>query len=209
MKHYEFEISQFVDNELNVAEQKKLFLHLSECETCRETLSDYMGMKKDAKLFYNEIKFTAANPTKFLIESDKKRNNYKALFYIAAAASIILCFALISQLNSKNNFKESLNAVQAKYALLHQNYDDLNNSLIAKEKEFKIAEDKNTHDMNYAVSSNKNLQIKSFAVKNKTEGKKQNIRSDNRVVHSATAFNNISIVKVTKNDFLTPQIAGN
>jgi len=55
MKEIELQISQFIDNELNDAEQKKLFAVLAEDQNARQTLSDFMQLKKDTSEHYNNI----------------------------------------------------------------------------------------------------------------------------------------------------------
>ena len=55
MKHYDLEISRFIDNELSANEQKELFSHLSNCEDCGKILSDFMEMKQNSRSFYENL----------------------------------------------------------------------------------------------------------------------------------------------------------
>jgi len=86
MKHFDYEINLFVDGELGGADKNKMFIHLSECEECRNILSDMLLLKEKSRIHItkniNEIK------------NSPKKNNlfYKIGFYTSAAAAIVLLF---------------------------------------------------------------------------------------------------------------------
>jgi hypothetical protein len=109
MKHYDFEISRFIDNELSANEQKEVFSHLSGCEECRDLLSDFMEMKKGTKSYYNNLQVELKSPAELLTGNiaTKKRNVYKPLFYISVAASIILVLFSLSESGKQAGLKES------------------------------------------------------------------------------------------------------
>lgn len=86
MKHFDFEINLFVDGELGEADKKEMFTHLSECEECRNTLSDFLLLKEKSRMHITEnIKE---------IQNSPKKNKlfYKIGFYTSAAAAIVLLF---------------------------------------------------------------------------------------------------------------------
>ncbi|MCL5029876.1 MAG: zf-HC2 domain-containing protein [Bacteroidetes bacterium] len=148
MKHYELEISQFMDNELPADEQKELFIHLSGCEDCRETLSDFMETKKESKSFYNEldaelksVKLSAA------VQQKREKNIYKTSFYFSAAASIILgILFLMRQSNSAQ--------IEKQYLMLEAKYNELNIEHDSVKKE-KIKTGLEAKSLSFAVDKNK------------------------------------------------------
>jgi hypothetical protein len=92
MKHYEMEISRFIDNEIPSDEHQRLFAHLSDCEECRKTLMDFMEIKKDSRSYYEDfqIEIKPAFDIPVEIVPKKEKNIYKSFFYFSAAASVIL-----------------------------------------------------------------------------------------------------------------------
>lgn len=92
MKHYEFEMSLYIDGELPKEEEANLFSHLTECGECRKVFLSLHKVKKMAKDHF----------TKKLEIPDKKEkaegNIYKYSFYAASAAAV---FLLIFFLNRK------------------------------------------------------------------------------------------------------------
>jgi hypothetical protein len=109
MKHYDLEISRFIDNELSANEQRELFSHLSNCEDCREIISDFMEMKRKTVSYYNNLSIELKTPVK-LLASDikiKKLHIYKHLFYLNMAASIILVLFILLNIRSITGLKES------------------------------------------------------------------------------------------------------
>lgn len=55
MKHYEFEISLFVEDELPPHKKEELFLHLSSCKKCSKVLMDYQKIKNNISDFYETL----------------------------------------------------------------------------------------------------------------------------------------------------------
>jgi uncharacterized membrane protein (UPF0127 family) len=90
MKHFDYEINLFVDGELGEVDKKEMFIHLSECEKCRNTLSDFLLLKEKSRLHIAENIIE--------IKNTPKKNNlfYKIGFYSSAAAAIVLLFLLTS-----------------------------------------------------------------------------------------------------------------
>jgi len=205
MKHYQLEISQFVDNELPADELKKLFVHLSDCEECRGILSDFMGMKKGSKAFYDDIDVDLKPAIKLPAEivPRKVKNTYKTLFYFSAAASIILGLLFLIKLSNVDNLETQYSSLQLKYNELRIEHssskkDDIINNSSSKNissNDEKVSSEKKHHDFKKSdYVSTKNLSSKSLKENySKFSGKSQQI----------------TVVQVTKNDFLTPQIIGN
>ncbi|MDP3683936.1 MAG: zf-HC2 domain-containing protein, partial [Ignavibacteria bacterium] len=144
MKHYEIEISQFMDNELPADEQKNLFAHLSECGECAKVLSDFLNIKMDVKSVYDDMNVELKNSSAVLKADESltmKRNVYKTLFYYTAAASVIFGFFLF--------FLEGNQSVlENKYLILQKERVNLQNkyAVILNEKQQLIEMNKNYFD---------------------------------------------------------------
>jgi|GEM_PF-1082550 len=93
MKHYEYEISQFVDGELSEAEQKEMFLHLSACDECRNTFAEYAMLKEKSE------EHCAQKINALKLNGGKKNRSYRGIVYSAAAAAAVLL--LIANLSFK------------------------------------------------------------------------------------------------------------
>jgi hypothetical protein len=91
MKHYEYEISLFVDNELDNGQKEELFRHLAECDKCRQDMSDYLLLKQQSK------SVIAENVSAVNLKPSRSKYFYKAGFYISAAAAILLIFILVNK----------------------------------------------------------------------------------------------------------------
>jgi hypothetical protein len=55
MKHYEYEISLFVEDELPPDKKEGLLLHLSSCKKCSKVLADYQKIKYNISDFYETL----------------------------------------------------------------------------------------------------------------------------------------------------------
>ena len=204
MKHYELEISRFVDNELPPDEQKMLFAHLTDCEECRGTLSDFMEMKKESRSFYESIDVELKPAIKLPaeVESRKEGNIYKSLFYFSAAASVILGLLFLMKQSSVDILESEYSSLKVKY-----------NELISAGNN--VQKNNFTNEMKAAGVSSKKKKVSTSAnrVKNLAVNKTiKNLPSRillNESRHPLQKSQQIQIVQVTKNDFLTPQIIGN
>ncbi len=198
---YEFMISQFVDNELSASEQRELFIFLSESEEGRKTLSDYMEMKKETKLFYaginpelNKAKIVATNN----IPNGSKGKKYKTWFYFSAAASIVFALLFLSNFISENSYVSKYKNLKTEFARLQEEY---NNVLDEKIKLIKInkniAAQKNILELQYAEvvqQSEKNIE-------KKVKTKLQNAYNMGNAY--LTILAEIPTVKLTEEDYLT------
>lgn len=213
MKHYDFEISRFIDNELSAGEQKELFSHLSNCEECRNILSDFMEMKKGTESYYDNLPVELKSPVKLLTGDTviRKRNIYRSLFYMSVAASIILGILFLSKLFAIDRLETKYSALEVKYAGI--NTDNKGKS----QKEFNITTKINNTSFREKgnISSRRNHVI--MQDKNKPKllaaNKIEKNPSPDVLKNNNSRFSQkpqeIQIVRVTKNDFLTSQIVGN
>ncbi len=214
MKHYELEISQFADNELPAGEQKELFAHLIDCEECRGTLSDFMGMKKEARAFYENID-VELNPAIALpanAERGKEKKVYKPLFYFAAAASIVLGLLFLLK-------QSDINRLESRYDSLKAKYNEVvfaGENLPQKEYIHEAAKKENSLNVKKGMHESKPTALKNYhSVKQnkKNTGKVSAVNlavvQKNESQYQLQKSRQIQVVQVTKNDFLTPQIIGN
>lgn len=102
MKHYDYEISLFVENELPEDKKEELLSHLSTCKKCSRMMRDYENIKNNIAQFYktlpdfgNEIKFGATLPSKFSL----KPGTRKYVMPISAAALVILLLLFLVKVN--------------------------------------------------------------------------------------------------------------
>jgi len=84
MRHFEIEISQYIDGELPSEECSELFNHLGTCAECRNEMLVLNKVKENSKNHF--IKMISGTETKI----DVWRSIYKIGFYVTAAATIVL-----------------------------------------------------------------------------------------------------------------------
>ncbi|MEN8194670.1 MAG: hypothetical protein ABFS12_17750, partial [Bacteroidota bacterium] len=128
MKDYEFKISLFIDNELPIDEQQKLFRFLSGSGEARQTLVDLMEMKKETKSFYAGMNVEMDNSKIIAAEvsvQDEKEKKYKMMFYFSAAAAILLVFAFLINQFKGNPILTKYQNLQAEMITLQENYSDV------------------------------------------------------------------------------------
>jgi hypothetical protein len=213
MQHYDFEISQFIDNELSASEQKELFLHLSGCEECSKILSDFMGMKNGAKSHYNNLSAELKSPAGLLIGSTavKKRNVYKRLFYVSMAASIVFAILLLSKVSDVDRLKIKYTELEVKIVGINNADKSKSQKDITSTINFKNS----SFDENKILPTRKDHIIRRYKNKfelldvNKTERNPSSGVVKNNNSGPSQRPQEIQMVQVTKNDFLTPQIVGN
>lgn len=127
MKEIDFKISQFIDNELSDAEQKELFAVLSENKDARQTLAEFLRMKKDTSKHYIEITADLLPmPSDLLVTMNKKRqpNIYRFMFYFTAAAAVILLMLLTWNQNGKEDYSSDYRTLKTNYESLQKNYEN-------------------------------------------------------------------------------------
>lgn len=200
MKDYELMISQFVDNELSANEQRKLFLFLSESEDGRKTLSDYMEMKKETKIFYtqknpelNEPKIIAMNVS----SKDKIAKKYKKWFYYSAVASIVFALFLLLNFITENSYGTKYNNLKTEYVVLQEKYNNVLNEKVELIKMNKnIIEQKNILELHCTEV----IQQTKKNIDKKVTAKLRNAcRTGNEYL---TILAEIPTVKLTEEDYL-------
>ncbi|MCK9211109.1 MAG: zf-HC2 domain-containing protein [Ignavibacteriaceae bacterium] len=207
MKHYEFEISQFLDNELPADEQKKLFMHLSKCSECAEVLSDFMKMKKDVKSVYNDMNVELKDSSalmNLLEPPTKKRNSYKTMFYFTAVASLMLGFFLILLEGNQSSLKNQYLQLQKESLKLQNEY-----AVVLNEKRQLTEVNKTYFDkMNLLKTTSYRLPTTHFPKTSVINGSYKAITSINKKRIPSGGMP-VAFAKITKEDFLIPQIIGN
>lgn len=99
MEDFGLKISQFIDGELNVEEQKELFTKLSTDDELRDLFNDQIQLRNKMKEYYSQIEY---DDSIYQI----KQNRFKTAFYISAAASVFLLSLLsFNYLNEERNDK--------------------------------------------------------------------------------------------------------
>ena len=128
MKDYEFKISQFIDNELSVNEQQELFRFLSESQEGRQTLTEFMEVKKEMKSFYagmnvelNDSEIVAASVS----AQNEKEKKYRMMFYFSAAAAIFFAFMLLVNQFKENPILTKYQNLQTEMIKLQENHSDV------------------------------------------------------------------------------------
>lgn len=96
MKHYEYEINLFWDNELSSEEEAELYLHLSICDDCRKDFQKYRQLKEKSINHFKKYGAQRANQTKTF-------NPFPVISYISSAAAILLLYLLVTN-SSKETF---------------------------------------------------------------------------------------------------------
>ena len=121
MKHYDFEISLLVENELP-ENMKELFKHLAKCGKCSKTLSDFRQIQSSVTDFYSSLPGSETG-LKYAVTDNlilKRRSSFsKYIIPLSFAASAILMFFLLntSEINlrkfNSDNQKSSLESVSS------------------------------------------------------------------------------------------------
>jgi len=210
MKDYEFKISQFIDNELQVEEQIELFQFLSKNNEARETLLGFINLKQESKSFYsgmnNKLNENMAIPFK---EADMNRTKEKkrpTLFYYSAVASILFAFLLLWQFNKTDSLAVINNDLQKNYLKLQQS----NKELLVEKIEFIKLNNSYAKELSDCKQTENNRSISTID----RAKKKDNVspKSFPKVDYAGirlVALQNTQTVEITKNDFLGGQIIGN
>ncbi len=97
MKHYDYEISLFVEGELPENKKEELFSHLSTCDKCSRMLHDYENIKDSIAQFYkalpdpvNGVKYNTTRSRKFSLNPVRRR--YVIPISVAALVIFLLFF---------------------------------------------------------------------------------------------------------------------
>lgn len=108
MKHYEFEISLLVEDELPEDQKQILLSHLSVCGKCRQTLEDYSKIKNDVYQFYDVLPsqpFNAEVKTSF---NNKPSTISLITWSFGIAVIVILLFLFLLSSNKKGTKNQTV-----------------------------------------------------------------------------------------------------
>jgi len=86
VKHYEFEISKYVEGELPLDKREEMLSHLSKCKKCTKTLNEYKKLKNDLTDFYEALPSFKNN--NFVI-SNKNHRHFKFVWKIQYAIPLL------------------------------------------------------------------------------------------------------------------------
>jgi len=202
MKHYESEISQFVDGELTIQEKQDLFTHLSGCESCRNTFDAFLGLKTGTRSFYEALPVN--KPAIFTVpdmapKHVNKNPSYRPYYYIAAAAIFVLAFVLV--LDQFRIASAVENQQRLKYDLV-KSADDIN---LLKLQIKQLG--KGAYATGRKLPPPERLQ-KTMSRKSIQEPESRKNPDNKQVVHG-NRYASLQIVSITKDDFLVPQLIGN
>ncbi len=208
MKHYELEISQFVDNELPEHGRKELFVHLAECEECGRVLADYMEMKSGSRSFYENMEYEPEHPVNLpvLPQRTKERNIYQAMFYFAAAASVVLGLMFFMQQSSTNTITQKYKMLKTEYGKLDFNYNQAIKEVKTAEENY--APQNIPNDIKRGKEKSKKAQAAGRMAYKNTRQNTTDLTAENKD-YMGNRPQLIRVVKVTQSDYLTPQIVGN
>lgn len=200
MKEIELKISQFIDGELPLEEQRELFKVLSLDSEARETFNGFLAMKNSVKLHYSSMETDLSGIKLPLGNAPKSRNIYKPISYFSAAAILIififsgLLFSNFVALQSK------FNAVNTEYKSLKETSDYLKkiNDFF---KTTLVQESKPVIKVIRSGKFGKTItRTEQTIAENKFTGVKSKMDD---------LYNNFTSIKITKNDFILPQMIGN
>lgn len=204
MNEIELQIGQFIDNELGDDAQKKLFEVLRDDKNARQTLSDFMQLKKGIAKHHASVTETL-HPEPFLLKQTKDNigygNKYKTMFYVSTAAAVVLAMLLFINRREIQNNSIQLASLQKQYASLK-----IENAGLIKEKETR-KEIYEVAPFTKATYSSKKIQSdKAFLTTNfQTAG---NTNRLNRLAQISEMIQANKAV-ITKDDFIGGQIVGN
>jgi len=203
-KHYDMEISLFIDNELSDSGQKDLFGHLSTCEYCRASLSKSMELKKRINKRYAEMNPGMINPYKNMKNALPGTNAgkiYKITTALGIAATIILGFFL-ALTDISNNKSEA-------------GYKQLTQEVSALNEKIKLLSDTKVRTDTCASRCStplKNFNKRKTRQTNITQPEKQQTPVADKKVQAPIKYHSqyasMPVVKITKDDFLVQQMGG-
>ncbi len=192
MKHYEYEISLYVEDELPLNKSEELLSHLSKCKKCKLTLHEYANIKNNIIQFYEKLpeKKVAINHT-YLKKRGFNWNIRKGGFVVATSIAIItvLVYLFLSIPNSNQIKTTHVSSVIKEGAKKKNNNSENYFSADIKEKQDSI--ENNIKEFNKvidkAIASKKQ---KSLSTELWNVGKDHNQEEFNKVINSILYNNN-------------------
>jgi len=199
MKHYDFEISLFVDNELDEEMQREMFEHLAKCDECRKTIQCFLGIKKEVNNYYGSM---STAPVPVLSGSAVRNNSRSTIYAFSAAASLIIVSVLflayyISSKASYENYENKIVALASTNAVLNSKLRSTNVQELPRQVAEPVKEVK---------SAGHSRRVNKKAIK-----KNEDIRNNN-IERKFTGSQNTNMAvreQVTDADYFTIKLTGN
>ncbi|MDP4115347.1 MAG: zf-HC2 domain-containing protein [Bacteroidota bacterium] len=199
MKHYDFEISLFVDNELDEEMQREMFEHLAKCGECRKTVQGFLGIKKEVNNYYGSM---PAAPVPVLSGGAAHNNSRSTIYAFSAAASLIIVSVLflayyISSKASYENYENKIVALASTNAVLNSKLKSTNVQELPRQVAEPVKEVK---------SAGHSRRVNKKAIK-----KNEDIRNNN-IERKFTGSQNTNMAvreQVTDADYFTIKLTGN
>ena len=209
MKHYDFEISQFIDGELEENLQKELFAHLTICENCRLLLYELMDIKDKSKRYFKGIipDLNEAILPSTSFKKRKEKNIYKPLFYIAAAACLLIGFLFLINQIKEIQLQKKLTNLEKQYTVIENNFRKISMQKLNESEDRIIPNKKNEKHREILNPSVKKVQNETKTKYIEPDSYK--MKAENRGSDYAQYLSSLKTERVTKNDFLIPRLIGN
>jgi hypothetical protein len=212
-KHVEFEISKFIDHELDSEDEKKLFAHLAECTKCRSAFTDYLKFKTETKNFYTDLGKGFDEPLQIPALPISSKYNYKYPFYIAAAASVIMALLFLFQINNNSSDKMKLSELQTRYISLEKKMDSLTKrfnekSTVNNQAATTPIDGTGSEDKVKLKISRRKMEKVELSYNNKNYS--YPVISNKEKTYSYIKYiSSLPMENITNDDYLTPKIPGN
>ena len=204
MKHYDFEISLFIDNELPAEECRELFLHLAECDECNHLLSSSMNMKKDIAKHFQNIDINIPPSIKLTEKSYAAKKTtwyYQYGFAASIAAVIVLSSFLFFKQSDQSSLEEKYKALYSEVAALKENIHTAD----SKKKEEEVIEKKENRGIKLI---NKTKEISK--VKNSRDTAQLKAKPEYKAApRYVSEYAYIPSIEVKKENFIVQQMIGN
>jgi len=119
MEHFEDEIDEFLDGELNSSTQRELFLHLSQCKHCMRLFEDGQKLHESLKRYYTKLELQDKLTTTATVQ---KRPLWPEIMtrysWAGFSIALLLLFVLLVQQQNVNNKNTEIQKLQADIAAL-------------------------------------------------------------------------------------------
>jgi protein involved in sex pheromone biosynthesis len=168
-----------------------------------------MYIKDKSKKFYEGIipELNEAILPYTPIERRKEKNIYKPLFYFATAACLLLGSLFLMNQTRENQLQNKLTNLEKQYAIIENNFQKISGQELNETEIRAISDEKNEKHREILNPSAKKVQ-KKMETKN-MEPDSYKMKTENRRSDYAQYLSSLKTERITKNDFLIPQLIGN
>jgi hypothetical protein len=193
-------ISQFADGELPIEDQGELFKILSLDEEARKIFNEFLSLKNELKSNYNSIDADLSGVKLPVAVETKKRNIYRTMFYWSAAAALLIFVGASFLFSRILTMRTEVEALNAGYKNIKEKFEE--------EKAVQ-----NSFKSRLVNIEHPEKNIPAAPVKSKVQIEKNDIPVPQKQRDLSSRLENIygnyTQVKITKSDFVIPQMAGN